>query len=157
VLIGFMGSGKSTVGPLLAEAMNLDFVDLDQRIVELGGVSIPDLFEQLGEIGFRRVEKQALEDVLVGSACVLACGGGTPCQPGLFDRLAEWGDVVFLDVSFSELESRKMLGRPLWDKNAEDLYRSRRPVYEKASIHVDADQAPERIAEAAMICLGFRA
>ena len=145
VLIGFMGSGKSTVGPMLADAMGLDFVDLDQRIVDREGCSISDLFEYRGEKGFRVAEKIALDEVLLGGACVLACGGGTPCQPGLLERLSAWGHVAFLDAPFAVLEKRGLSDRPLWNKKAEGLFRSRRSTYQKADIHLDADQPPEKI------------
>jgi len=155
-LIGFMGAGKSTVGPLLAEALDLGFVDLDKRISIQENSSIPDFFERFGEAAFRVAERKALEEVLGRGPCVLACGGGTPCQEGLLERLGHWGHVAFLDASFAAIKSRSVQGRPLWNGEVQELYQSRRATYEKAEIHLDADQEPQHIVSVALACLGFR-
>ncbi|MDG1824269.1 MAG: shikimate kinase [Flavobacteriaceae bacterium] len=80
ILLGYMGCGKSTVGRLLAKHLALPFVDLDDYLSEIHGHSVPNLFLQYGEIGFRKLEKTALDDLLVSDqASVLSLGGGTPC------------------------------------------------------------------------------
>lgn len=75
-LLGFMGAGKSSLGPVLAEKGGFDFVDLDALVQERRGMSIPDLFEAEGEDGFRRAEHEALASLADRAGLVLATGGG---------------------------------------------------------------------------------
>jgi shikimate kinase len=80
VLLGYMGCGKSTVGRLLAKHLNIPFIDLDEYLSSLYGLSIPDLFLKHGEIGFRKLEQKALHELLsTTQTSVLSLGGGTPC------------------------------------------------------------------------------
>ena len=80
ILIGYMGCGKSTVGRLLAKHLSFNFVDLDDFLSEKHGSSVPNLFLKYGEIGFRKLEKIALDHLLVSNKeFVLSLGGGTPC------------------------------------------------------------------------------
>ena len=80
VLLGYMGCGKSTAGRLLAEQLQLPFVDLDEYLTNKYGGSIPKLFLKNGEIGFRKLEKIALDEILINQKkSVLSLGGGTPC------------------------------------------------------------------------------
>ena len=80
VLLGYMGCGKSTVGRHLAKQLVLPFVDLDDYLSEIHGCSVSNLFLEYGEIGFRKIEKTALDDLLASAqASVLSLGGGTPC------------------------------------------------------------------------------
>jgi shikimate kinase len=150
-----MGSGKSSVGRFLAERLDLNFVDLDERIEAREQATISVLFRERGESGFRLAERYALDEVLAEGPCVLACGGGTPCQPGAMDRLKFWGNTVFLDVPWVALSKRDLQGRPLWDASAEDLLAQRRPVYEQAHICLDAAQPIPRVVDAALACLGL--
>ena len=80
-LIGPMGAGKSTIGRLLAKALNVDFVDSDKEIERKTGVSIPLIFEYEGEAGFRRREAEAIEDLTCLNGVVLATGGGSILLP----------------------------------------------------------------------------
>lgn len=80
VLLGYMGCGKSTAGRLLAKQLQLPFVDLDEYLTNKYGGSIPNLFLKNDEIGFRKLEKIALNEILVNQEkSVLSLGGGTPC------------------------------------------------------------------------------
>ena len=80
ILLGYMGCGKSTVGRLLAKYLELPFVDLDDYLSEIHGRSVPNLFLEHGEIGFRKLEKRALDELLASpQESVLSLGGGTPC------------------------------------------------------------------------------
>ena len=80
VLLGYMGSGKTTVGRHLAKKLALPFVDLDDYLKEIHDSSVPNLFLEHGEIGFRKLEQTALDDLLSSTqASVLSLGGGTPC------------------------------------------------------------------------------
>lgn len=80
ILLGYMASGKSSVGPLLAEKLGHDFIDLDDEIASRIGMDIPAIFSKKGEIFFRKKETETLIDILHGNSnLVLALGGGTPC------------------------------------------------------------------------------
>lgn len=155
-LVGFMGAGKTCVGHLLAEGLSLPFVDLDQCIEERERMTVPQIFAERGEAGFRKAEGEALEAVLGREVCVLACGGGTPCQPGAMEQLKAWGHTIFLDLSWEELSNRNLVGRPLWGDDAEKLLMQRRPVYLRAHICLDASQGIPLVVEAAMACLALR-
>lgn len=84
VLLGFMGSGKTTVGKLLAQSLSLEFIDLDSFIEKQSGKKIKEIFEEEGETAFREKERQALSQLLKEDNIVLAAGGGTPC---FFDNM----------------------------------------------------------------------
>ena len=156
VLVGFMGSGKTSVGSQLADILGQPFVDLDERIQEREGASISEIFEARGQPGFRTAERMALEEVLDRGPCVLACRGGTPCHENAMDLLMDWGHTVFLDVPFERLVERSLGGRPLWDEEARGLYERRRPIYERAHIRLDASQPLPVVLSAAVACLEMR-
>src|SRR5712671_5136608 len=107
-LAGFMGSGKTTIGTLLARQLAWRFVDLDDRIEESAGLAIPQMFERLGEPAFRQIEADQLRAAL---------GGGTYAQPGCPDFLRAAGvPVLWLDSPIEVLLARcmTMTGRPLF-------------------------------------------
>jgi len=76
-IFGFMGVGKSSVGLLVAEALSMEFVDLDDTIVADAGMDIPSIFRERGEEGFRKLEKEATRRIAARDGVVIACGGGT--------------------------------------------------------------------------------
>lgn len=141
-LVGFMAVGKTTTGRLLAEALGLPFVDLDQSVEARENMTVPQLFAR-SEATFRAAEALALAEALAGPDCVIGCGGGAPCQPGAMDALLGWGTVVHLDAPLEVLRSRAGggEGRPLWAQ-AEALLARRRPVYDRAHLRVDATLSP---------------
>src|ERR1700747_3491577 len=102
-LAGFMGSGKTTVGTLLARQLAWRFVDLDDRIEAAAGLAIPEIFERLGEPAFRQIEAEQLRAALgraseLKESTVLALGGGTYAQPGCPEFLRAAGiPVLWLD------------------------------------------------------------
>ncbi|MCP4808904.1 MAG: shikimate kinase [Proteobacteria bacterium] len=144
-LVGFMGAGKTMTGRLVAQAAGLPFVDLDQRIEDLAGRTVPQLFAD-GEPRFRRLERSALLELLERDELVLATGGGAPCTPGSMDALLEWGTVVFLDVPLDVLRQRVTgEGRPLWSDGVAALLAERQPVYRRGRV-VDGVGDPEVVA-----------
>lgn len=163
-LAGFMGSGKSTVGPLVAERMDLDFVDLDDVIEARAGRSIPAIFAADGEAAFRRMEADALRATAERPAAVVALGGGTVVEASNRAFARAHGRLVYLEVSVDAIMERVASGaahRPLLQDDdgvplppgrmrarIATMLAERRAAYEAAPIVVDAERAPEAVARA---------
>ena len=101
-----MGCGKSTVGRKLATAVGYDFVDLDQRVCEIAGMTIPEIFATQGEEAFRQLERQALEEMADRCDVVVATGGGAPCYGDNMERFMALGTTVYLKMSPTALRDR---------------------------------------------------
>jgi shikimate kinase len=140
-LTGFMGSGKSAVGKVLAGRLGRRFVELDDLIEEMAGKTIPDIFQQDGEIAFRELEIEATRRVSKGTDLVIACGGGIVLNMINIDRLRETSRIVYLTASPRAILKRTLTDdneRPLLDVPApaeriRELLRFRRPFYERAA------------------------
>ena len=140
-LIGYMASGKSTLGKALAGALTLPFIDLDVEIERNAGVSITEIIDTKGELHFRKVESAVLKNLLEQyETGVFALGGGTPVFYNHMDLLNAEGETIFLDVPVGELAKRLEgdVKRPLI-QNKEDVAEfvakhmfERRPYYSKA-------------------------
>lgn len=139
-----MGSGKTTVGRIVADALGCPFLDLDEVIVKKAGRSIPEIFEADGESGFRRLEKQALEKTVAKyaeSTVVLALGGGTVTIPGAVELLQQKTLCIYLQAPLETLEARlegQKDGRPLAGEGLAERLSAREPLYQKAA-HVVLD------------------
>ena len=154
-LAGFMGSGKSTVGALLARQLAWRFADLDERIEEAAGLRIPEIFERFGEADFRRIEHEQLQAALGraverGEPTVLALGGGTYAQPANVELLrAAAVPVIWLDAPVEILLARcmTMTGRPLFRDEASfrALCAQRLPSYQQADYRVDSSGEPAAV------------
>lgn len=105
-LIGYMGSGKSTVGKKLARKLKLDFFDLDELIEKKAGKKIPDIFRDLGENTFRHIEKETLAEILLTDNYVLSTGGGTPCFFNNMELMIENGITLYLRMEAGMLAHR---------------------------------------------------
>ena len=156
LLLGFMGSGKSTIGQMLAARLDRPFVDLDDRIERKEGRPISEIFRQQGEPAFRALETQVLTELLSEMqrtpGDVVALGGGTFAQAGNRQLLETFGGLtVFLDCPLEELEHRcrDYTHRPLaQDPTAfRALYHERQGSYRLANVIVDANRTPEQITE----------
>jgi shikimate kinase len=143
-LVGFMGSGKSTVGRALAERLGWAFRDVDDRIEAAVGITISRIFEERGEPEFRRIESQAILDCVReiegGHPSVVALGGGAFAQENNRALLAENGVTVWLDCPF-ELVKRRVAQaehRPLArdEQKFAALYETRRAAYAQADYRV---------------------
>jgi shikimate kinase len=143
-----MGSGKSTVGSRLAKQLGWRFVDLDEKIEEVAGITIPEFFERHGEPAFRQLEADQLR-LALGRAVerleptIIALGGGTYAQPGAPEFLRNSGiPVIWLDTPIEVLLSRctTMTGRPLFRDEASfrALHAQRLPSYELADFRVES-------------------
>jgi shikimate kinase len=97
-LIGIMGSGKTYWGKLLAQSLDLPFVDLDEFVSEREGKSVATIFEESGEDYFRQMETSALRSIKLAEPVVIACGGGTPCFHNNMDFMLHHGIVVWLNT-----------------------------------------------------------
>lgn len=132
VLVGFMGSGKSSAGRRLASLLGTGFADTDDMIEERVGESIASIFERAGERAFRDLERLVVADALVGPAEVVALGGGAVQDPSTRAQLAEV-DVVYLEVGLAEALERVGHGggRPMLGlRDPADLYAERTRLYE---------------------------
>ncbi|MGD1982042.1 MAG: shikimate kinase [Flavobacteriales bacterium] len=148
-LLGYMASGKSTLGAALAEALGFAFVDLDGLLEGLLGMPVGEYIEEKGELSFRKAEHEALVSWLEEGPedAVVALGGGTPVFYDHMALLNEVGRTVFLDVTIGELAQRLKgsTDRPLI-KSKEDLVEfvakhlfERRPYYSHAQVRVKGD------------------
>jgi shikimate kinase len=105
-LIGFMGSGKSSMGAAISSDLGLRFIDLDKAIESKFGKDIPAIFATDGEKHFRELEQQTLQELLEEDDYVMACGGGTPCFFDNMDRMNEAGVTIYLKMSTDVLADR---------------------------------------------------
>ncbi len=157
VLLGFMGSGKSTLGKQLAALLGWDFIDLDRFIETHENRSIPEIFNQDGEATFRKIESIALQKVLAYNCQVIALGGGAPCQPENLKLIKEKSLSVYLKISETQLFIRLAYSntpRPLLNGKSEsetqtfiaDLLTAREPFYDQADIIIESDTiTPEMV------------
>ncbi|WP_196894263.1 shikimate kinase [Aureivirga marina] len=150
-LIGYMGSGKSTIGKLLAEKLKVNYLDLDSFIEEKEKMSIDEIFAQKGEIYFRRVEMQYVKEILdLEGNYVLSMGGGTPCYGNNLLELNSKSKTIYLRASIGTLVQRlqkERENRPIIQTIKEDdlaefvakhLF-ERRDFYEKCQEIISVD------------------
>ncbi len=147
-----MGSGKTTVGRLLAARLGYRFLDLDVLITENAGKSIREIFDEDGEDAFRRIESDTLYSVREMNRLVIATGGGAPVRQENQEFFENLAATFYLEVSFDEFLNRtgKDRARPLLDrseKELEKLYKSRLPIYRSLGKRVFTDsRQPQDIA-----------
>lgn len=159
-LLGYMGSGKTTVGRAVAKATGLEFIDLDHYIESRFCKSIKDIFAEKGEEGFREVERAMLSEVCNFENVIVACGGGTPCFYDNMEVMSRAGSTVYLNASVDVLHSRLLSGRAarplianLDDEGLRtfiaDALAKREPHYLKATVNFPANllESGEQIKE----------
>jgi len=140
-LIGFMGTGKTAVGEVLAGKLGWRFVEMDRLIEEKAGRPIPDIFSRDGETAFREMEIQVARKVAGGTKQVIACGGGVVLNWINIDRLRETSRIVYLTASprailrrtATDRNERPLLNVPDPAARIRELLRFRRPFYQRAA------------------------
>lgn len=151
VLVGFMGSGKSSVGRILSSLTGFALVDTDTLVAQEAGQSIPEIFRRHGEVHFRKLETEALQSLVGRIGLIVATGGGAITIEENRKILPEIGPVVWLDASPEQLFQRvKHSKRPLLQtddprRTLEELYRAREPLYRQvAAIRIDSGSLTHR-------------
>lgn len=153
-LAGFMGSGKSTIGPILANALGYDFLDIDRAIERAAGKSVSAIFREDGEEAFRALERGLVTGVSTRPSIVVALGGGTVADPASLGVIRTTGVLVYLKATTEQIlrrvahrGDRPMLldseGQPLsaadLRQRVQGLYHLRAPVYELAELTILTD------------------
>lgn len=159
ILIGYMGAGKTTVGKALSKQLGLPFYDLDWYIETRMHKKVKQIFDEQGEEGFRRIERNMLHEVAEFENVVISCGGGTPCFFDNMEYMNRQGTVVYLkcspEVLFRHLKMGKGVRPLLLGKNDEELMdfiteqlKKREEYYLKANSIVDVTlmESPDKIA-----------
>ena len=147
-LIGFMGSGKTTLGKALSRQLGIDFIDLDLYIEARYHKTIREIFAESGEERFRQIEKSLLHEVADFENVIIAAGGGTPCFFDNIDYMNAHGTCIYLKATTDELCHRLAIGRAtrplIKGKNDEELRQyiehtlsQRDPFYSRAALHFD--------------------
>ena len=148
ILIGYMGAGKTTVGKALAADLGVPFYDLDWFITTRYRRSVPEIFAERGEEGFRDLERRMLHEAAEFEDIVLSCGGGTPCFFDNMDYMNSLADTIYLKASPEILAAHLRMGkgkRPLLEgkspEELEDTIRQmlieREPYYSQAKHIID--------------------
>jgi shikimate kinase len=148
-IVGFMGTGKTTIGRVVAFRLQYQLFDSDQEIERDEDRSIPDIFANEGEAQFRRLERRFIEVGHPNSRCVVACGGGLVVQPGMLDFLRVKGVVICLHASLETVLERTSnnQNRPLLNvadprDRIATLYAEREPIYKRAGAVILTDRRP---------------
>ena len=154
-LTGFMGSGKSTIGPILANTIGFDFVDLDRAIEESEGKSVTRVFQEDGEQYFRGAERSMLERLSTRRNLVVSLGGGTLSDRASLATVTSSGILVYIKISTELLVKRlqnrsdrpllmgsdgNRLSGPDLRERIERLAREREPLYARADVTIEADE-----------------
>jgi cytidylate kinase len=156
VLIGMMGSGKTTIGRLLAEKTGMEFIDLDELVERQANMTISEIFQNRNEAYFRQLESEVLRETMSARHAVIATGGGIVLSAENRERLRELGLVVWLDAPVEVLlerigddPNRPLLSRSQPLKRLTELFHQRRALYaETSDIHLDtSEHTPEEIVE----------
>ncbi len=145
-LIGFMGTGKTSVGWLVAENMQFNFLDTDEMIQTRTGRSITDIFAKDGETAFRALERQVVDELSTHEKTVIATGGGLPTNPENLDALKTHALVICLWSAPEKIwervrhqSHRPLLHDPDPQKKIRDLLVAREPFYKQADVLINTD------------------
>jgi shikimate kinase len=150
-LVGFMGTGKSTVGRQVARQLGFHFLDSDHEIERSQGKPVARIFAEEGEAKFRVMEREFIEHGHPAHQCVVACGGGLVVPPGMLELLHRRGIVMCLHASIETILRRTMHAthRPLLQvenpgERLRQLYAEREGIYRRTGTMVLTDSRPQR-------------
>lgn len=148
-LVGFMGTGKTTIGRIVAHRLGFALLDSDHEIERRKGKTIPQIFASEGEAVFRAMEREFVEGGHPAKRTVVACGGGLVVQPGMLEKVRALGVVVCLHASLETILRRTQgnKNRPLLDvedpmERIRTLYAAREPIYNQAGTVILTDGRP---------------
>jgi shikimate kinase len=148
-LVGFMGTGKTTVGRAVAHKLGFQLLDSDHEIERQQGKAIPEIFAEQGEPAFRALERAFIEGGHPAERTVVSCGGGLVVQPGMLEKLKTRGVVVCLHASIETILARtaRHRNRPLLDvedpgARVRALFAAREPIYKQAGTVILTDSRP---------------
>lgn len=147
-LIGHKGSGKTTMGKILANKLGYPFIDLDHVIENIAGMAVPDFYLEAGETNFRKTERQALEEMRKYTQVVIATGGGAPCFADNMALMKQLGTTIYLKVAddiLLERYRRVAANRPIFGGRTADelpayldkVKAERNPYYEQADYTIE--------------------
>ena len=155
-LTGFMGSGKSTIGPILANTIGYEFADLDELVEAAAGMTVAQIFREKGEEAFRALERRALAEAAARTRLVVALGGGVVTDPASLALVTSTGIMVYLRATPEDIAGRLRRkrdrplildegGAPLGEEALRERIRSllaqREPLYGRAEVIVDTDSS----------------
>ncbi|MCK9267647.1 MAG: chorismate mutase [Alkaliphilus sp.] len=148
VLVGFMGSGKTSVGIKLSTLLEMNYIGTDDIIVKNSGISINEIFNAYGEAKFRKLERKAIESLKDTRNTIISCGGGVVLDSTNIELLRDNGKIVWLKVSPEEVldrlsndNSRPLLKDSFTLKGLSEILKNRLPLYENAGdIIIDTDK-----------------
>lgn len=150
VITGFMGTGKSTVGRLVAEKLGRPFMDTDEELVRRVGMSIPEIFQRQGEQGFRHIERRLCRFLAAQGGYVVSTGGGMLIDESNRDVMSASGWVVCLTADPEVIMTRlkqDTVERPLLKGDWYGLLEKRRPIYDTIPNQIDTTgKTPEQVA-----------
>jgi shikimate kinase len=168
ILVGYMGSGKSSVGSKLSKILNYDFIDLDSYIEKQVGLKVEEIFKRKGEIFFRKQEHLCLKEVADKANTVVALGGGTPCYGSNLEIIKQgsYSKLIYLKASISNLSDRlfqEKSSRPMIShlETKDELIEfvgkhlfERAPIYEQADVTIKTDAlSVDKVVEAILLTL----
>ncbi len=163
VLVGLPGSGKSTVGKLVAEALGASLIDIDGLLVREMGMPILQIFGMLGEPRFREMEREAVKAAQAREPCVIVPGGGWAAQPGQLEAAKQNSLVIYLKCQAGTAAKRSEQGeaRPLLAgvdpvQKMKLLLEEREPFYRKADHEVSSEKSPPEAVAAEVMALARR-
>ena len=150
-LVGFMGTGKSTVGRLVARQIGFEFVDSDHEIERLQGKPVSQIFAEQGETAFRAMEREFIASGHPAKKCIVSCGGGLIVPPGMLELLRSRGGIICLHAPIDTILQRTMHAthRPLLavenpEQRLRELYAQRETLYRRSGTMVLTDKRPLR-------------
>lgn len=160
VLVGLPGSGKSTVGKLVAEALGAKVIDIDGLLMREMGMPIVQIFGMVGEARFREMERDAVKAAQGGDPCVIVPGGGWAAQPGQLDAVKQTCLAIYLKCSAATASKRSEQGeaRPLLagvdpGQKMRALLQEREPFYQQAHHQVNVESGPPEAIAAEVMAL----